>query len=37
MRKGEISMMSAWHLLWIVPISTFIGFIGASLFRANGR
>jgi hypothetical protein len=30
-------MMSVWHLLWIVPVSGFIGFLGAALFRANGR
>lgn len=30
-------MMCAWHLVWIVPLSVFVGFCVAGLFRANGR
>jgi hypothetical protein len=29
-------MMSAWHLLWIVPVSGMIGFFGAALMAAAG-
>lgn len=29
-------MMSAWHLLWIVPVSGIIGFFGAALMAAAG-
>ncbi len=28
--------MNVWHLLWIVPVSVFVGFLLASLFAANG-
>ena len=30
-------MMCAWHLVWIVPLSAFVGFFAAALFHANGR
>jgi len=30
-------MMSILHLLWIVPVSAGVGFLGAALFMANGR
>lgn len=30
-------MMSAWHLLWIVPASVFFGIIIAALMVAAGR
>jgi hypothetical protein len=29
-------MISAWHLFWIIPVSAFIGFIGAALMAASG-
>jgi hypothetical protein len=28
-------MISAWHLLWIVPVSVSLGFIVAALLSAN--
>lgn len=30
-------MMSAWHLLWIIPVSGMFGFIGAALMVAAGE
>lgn len=30
-------MISAWNLLWIVPLSGFIGFAMCGLLSANGR
>ena len=34
---GEDIMISAWHLLWIVPASTFSGLLLAALLAAAGR
>lgn len=28
-------MMSAWHLLWIIPLSAFIGMLLAALVSAG--
>lgn len=28
-------MMSVWHLLWIVPLCGFVGFVWAALLAAN--
>ena len=28
--------MSAWHLLWIVPLSMMVGIVLAALLRASG-
>lgn len=28
-------MISLWHLLWIVPVSAFIGFVLAALLAAG--
>jgi hypothetical protein len=28
-------MIGAWHLLWIVPLSTLLGFVWAALLAAN--
>ena len=30
-------MISAWHLLWIVPLSASIGLVTAALCVASGR
>lgn len=30
-------MMSVWHLAWILPVASLLGFLGACLFRANGK
>ena len=30
-------MISAWHLLWIVPIAGFLGYVGCALLSENGR
>lgn len=30
-------MISAWHLLWIVPLAAVVGFVTAALLGANGR
>lgn len=30
-------MISAWHLLWIVPLSASFGVMVAALLAANGR
>lgn len=30
-------MMSALHLLWIIPLAGSIGFVVAALLAANGR
>lgn len=30
-------MMSAWHLLWIVPVAGSIGYIACGLFSINKR
>ena len=27
--------MSPWHLVWIIPICTCIGWVGAALMSAN--
>lgn len=29
--------MSPWHLLWIVPLSVWVGMWVAALLSANGR
>ena len=29
-------MISVWHLLWIVPAATFLGFAVAALLSMNG-
>ena len=35
MKGGNIDMMiSIWHLLWIVPVCTFLGFFIAALMVA---
>ena len=28
-------MISAWHLLWIIPLAAMFGFFLAALLRAN--
>lgn len=28
-------MMSVWHLLWIVPVAAWCGFVWAALLAAN--
>jgi hypothetical protein len=30
-------MISAWHLVWIVPVAAVVGFVTAALLAANGR
>jgi hypothetical protein len=30
-------MISAWHLLWIIPLSTLFGLVWAALLAANGK
>ena len=30
-------MINAWHLLWIVPLSSATGFVLAALLAANHR
>lgn len=30
-------MISAWHLMWIVPMAAVVGFVMAALLGANGR
>ena len=30
-------MISAWHLLWIVPLAGGTGFMTCALLSANGR
>ena len=30
-------MISAWHLLWIVPLAASMGFMTAALLAAAGR
>jgi hypothetical protein len=32
-----MAMISAWHLLWIVPLTGFLGFMTAALLAANGK
>ena len=29
--------MSAWHLLWIIPLSAFFGFMLAAIFTVGAR
>ena len=36
-RTGGVRMMSAWHLLWIVPVSGSLGFFFCALLSMNGR
>lgn len=30
-------MISAWHLLWIIPLAWSIGFLGAALLAVNSE
>lgn len=30
-------MISAWHLIWIIPLSALLGLFLAALIRANDR
>ena len=30
-------MISAWHLLWIIPLAAFIGYAACGLLTTNNR
>ena len=34
-KKGVNKMISAWHLIWIIPLSIFIGIMLIALCNAN--
>jgi hypothetical protein len=36
-RRNKNKMISVWHLFWIVPLSSSLGFLLAALLQANGR